>query len=88
MTRSGHNTCMYCIFIWQGDQRKSWGQLLHGLGCMHAFRMHCWELTTFYMYMQLYMVLVVSEHLLLLKRQLSRDLPTEKTLDIVFKSSG
>lgn len=44
----------------------------------------CWELTTFYMYTQLYMVLPVSEHLLLLKRQLSPDLPTEKILGIVF----
>lgn len=84
MTQSSHNTCVYCIVSWQGDWRESREELLHGLGCMHAFRTHCWELTTFCMYMQLYMVLTVSEHLLLLKRQLSRDLPAEKTLDIVF----
>lgn len=36
------------------------------------------------MYVQLYAVLLVSEHLLLLKRQPSPDLPTEKTLGIVF----
>lgn len=43
----------------------------------------CWELT-FYMYTQLCVVLLVSEHLLLLKRQLSPDLPMEKILGIVF----
>lgn len=41
-------------------------------------------MTTFYTYTQLYTVLLVSEHLLLLKRQLSPDVPTEEILGIVF----
>lgn len=47
----------------------------------------CWELPKFYMYTQLYMVLLVSEHLLLLKRQPCSDLPTERILSIDFKDT-
>ena len=51
---------------------EGWGELdTYGVGCvLWSWRStHCWELTTFCMYTQLYMVLLVSDHLLLLKRQ-------------------
>lgn len=83
---------MYHIFKFRGDWHKVCGELFHKWGCVHALELQEYlvsagELPKFYMYTQLYMVLLVSEHLLLLKRQPCSDLPTERILSIDFKDT-
>lgn len=62
-------TCMYHIFKFQGDWHKVWRSCyMYAWSGAGGVRGKCRELTTFYMYPQFYVVFLVSEHLLLLKR--------------------